>query len=99
MTTAIDLTGQRFGRLTAVRRLGPAPKGGRVQWVCRCACGGETIACSGRLRSGAKRSCGCLQDEKQARYYGRVRHNSTMRRVPVDDYVGGLEELADTVKT
>ena len=54
----MDLTGQRYGKLTV---LGPAPNiGTRTAWRCRCDCGRETIVQSGRLRSGHTSSCGCL---------------------------------------
>jgi hypothetical protein len=54
----LDLSGQRFGRLTAVR---PAGKYGRcVRWLCRCDCGQHVEVVSRNLRSGNSRSCGCL---------------------------------------
>lgn len=53
-----DLTGQRFGRLTAVRSV--KGKDGRTAWVCSCDCGGETTAKPGHLKSGHTKSCGCI---------------------------------------
>lgn len=59
-----DITGQRFGRLTALR---PAGKYGRTTtWLCACACGKETIVVVKRLRSGETKSCGCLRREVSA---------------------------------
>ncbi len=55
----IDITSQRFGRLTATRFVG----GARSRWQCACDCGGETVVESYKLRSGLTRSCGCLQRE------------------------------------
>lgn len=53
----LDLTGQRFGRLTV---LAPAENiGSRTAWLCRCDCGGETVATTQRLRDGHCTSCGC----------------------------------------
>lgn len=54
----IDLSGQRFGRLTVVDR---APSQGRVRWICRCDCGGEAIVSGDVLNRGASNSCGCLR--------------------------------------
>ena len=54
----IDLTGQRFGRLTVVRRYGTHL--GKTTWLCRCDCGNICIAQSYLLRNGTKKSCGCL---------------------------------------
>ena len=57
-----DLTGQRFGRLTA---LGSADKtvGPPGKWRCRCDCGQEIICSRENLHSGATKSCGCLREE------------------------------------
>lgn len=53
----LDLTGQRFGRLTA---LAPAENiGGCTAWLCRCDCGRETVVITKRLRDGHRTSCGC----------------------------------------
>lgn len=58
-----DLTGHRFGRLTAVRKA-PLPKraknGAITGWLCRCDCGREVILPTRYLTSGASLSCGCL---------------------------------------
>ncbi len=53
----LNLTGQRFGRLTA---LAPAENiGGCTAWLCRCDCGQETVVITKRLRDGHRTSCGC----------------------------------------
>ena len=62
-TVPKDITGQRFGKLTAVRRL-EEKAGSSYKWLCRCDCGGEKTAGLGSLVSGQVRSCGC---EKQTR--------------------------------
>lgn len=58
----LDLTGQHFGRLVAIR---PTEERWRtsVVWECRCDCGQVCQVPSAWLRQGIKRSCGCLQDE------------------------------------
>ena len=63
--TYIDLTGQRFGRLTVLRREGTVYSGdsARVLWRCRCDCGEECDVASIHLRRGYTRSCGCLRRE------------------------------------
>lgn len=58
---ALDLTGQRFGRLTVLRRM-PSEKG-RCQWACVCDCGARVKGNANSLRMGKARSCGCLQKE------------------------------------
>lgn len=53
----LDLTGQRFGKLTV---LSPAENiGSMTAWRCRCDCGKETVVTTGHLRSGQTTSCGC----------------------------------------
>ena len=57
----IDITGQRFGRLTVLARAGSAAS--RALWRVRCDCRKETIVQGRHLRSGDIRSCGCLRAE------------------------------------
>lgn len=53
----LDLTGQRFGKLTVLK---PAENvGNRTTWLCRCDCGRESVVKTYRLRSGHTSSCGC----------------------------------------
>lgn len=58
----IDLTGQKFGRLTVIERA--ENKGGKVRWLCRCECGNKKIIQGASLKSGHTTSCGCLRGEK-----------------------------------
>jgi len=58
MPVAENLTGQKFGRLTAIEDIGKTTKG-RV-WRCVCECGQETKGVSAQLKQGHKKSCGCL---------------------------------------
>jgi hypothetical protein len=53
-----DMTGQRFGRLTVVRRTGMSA-GGIATWLCRCDCGNRSIVVGSGLRRGRTKSCGC----------------------------------------
>ncbi len=55
---ALNLTGQRFTRLTVHERSGKTQRG---QWKyrCVCDCGKELDAATGWLRSGRYKSCGC----------------------------------------
>jgi len=71
---AEDLTGRRFGKLLVISRAKIKGKG--VRWDCVCDCGNKTIAHSGGLKNGGRKSCGCLikySDEtlssKHALYY------------------------------
>lgn len=62
----IDLTGQKFNRLTVVQRSEEQRKTDAVLWDCICECGTKTTATTNELRSGHKKSCGCLKKEPKA---------------------------------
>lgn len=59
MKKEIDLTEQKFGRLTACESY-IGGKAGRI-WICTCECGNKTEVACGALRNGHKKSCGCIQ--------------------------------------
>ncbi len=62
MPKLIDLSGQRFGRLTVISFAG-IDKFGNKTWFCRCDCGKEKIISRGHLKKGDAQSCGCLKSE------------------------------------
>ena len=59
-----DLTGQKFGRLTVIKR-GPNTKSRNAQWWCQCDCGNPelVLVTATHLKNGNTKSCGCLQRE------------------------------------
>lgn len=61
----IDLTEQKFGRLTVIERA--ESKGGHIAWLCKCDCGKESIVLGCHLKSGRSKSCGCLHNEQLAK--------------------------------
>lgn len=65
MGAFVDITGQRYGRLVAVKQNG-YNKSGRILWLCKCDCGGSVTTSSNSLRRGHTRSCGCLSNESRA---------------------------------
>lgn len=64
MTKVADLTGMKFGKLTAISRAENTPQG-RAQWMCQCECGGKKVAQATYLNKGATRSCGCMGIEQR----------------------------------
>lgn len=72
MSRKMDITGQRFGRLVALR---PDTTSKRTKWICECDCGKVKSFQLTHLRSGATTSCGCYQKE-QARKVN-FRHGKT----------------------
>lgn len=57
-----DLTGQRFGKLVAVKIVDRNVSSGK-QWLCHCDCGNDIIVSARALLSGNTKSCGCLKKE------------------------------------
>lgn len=63
--------GDRFGRLVVMEQADPIPEARgryRPSFLCRCDCGVKVVAKSHSLKSGSKRSCGCLRRETSAIY-------------------------------
>lgn len=60
MNTLIDLTGQRFGKLTVREKLPPLSDG-RTRWLCDCDCGNSCVVNSYALRKKNQQSCGCAK--------------------------------------
>ena len=54
------LEGQRFGKLTVIKKEGH--QNGRVAWLCQCDCGNTIIAQGKLLKNGNVKSCGCLKN-------------------------------------
>lgn len=60
-----DLSGQKFGLLTAMYPTERRDHRGSVYWHCVCECGNEIDVSAGALLDGNNRSCGCLKDKNQ----------------------------------
>lgn len=52
-----DLTGQKFNKLTVIKR--ESDKCNHTRWLCLCDCGNKTIVYGYNLKSGHTTSCGC----------------------------------------
>lgn len=65
MPRAVDLTGQRFGRLTVIEFAGHVAAGRERKrtWLCRCDCGASIQVIAGSLRTSNTISCGCVHKE------------------------------------
>ena len=58
-----DLTGIRFGELTALCRVGSNAHL-KATWLCRCDCGSEKVVVGTSLTNGLTLSCGCTRNKK-----------------------------------
>lgn len=57
-----DITGERFGLLTVVKRVDMNEFKTKPRWLCSCDCGESVEVLRHNLISGNTRSCGCLDD-------------------------------------
>lgn len=63
MGKVIDMTGQKFGRLTVIERDFNTNTNHKAYWICQCNCG-KIISVRGQdLRQGKTLSCGCYSKE------------------------------------
>ena len=82
----IDLTGQKFGRLSVTRFVGTDHRG-EAMWECVCECGTTKKVLGGHLRKGNVKSCGCLARELSTiratnmHTKGNTRHNGSKTRL------------------
>lgn len=59
---ALDLKGQKFGRLTVLERA-ENTKANKSKWLCKCDCGNLRKVVGSNLKNGMTKSCGCLERE------------------------------------
>jgi hypothetical protein len=85
---ALDIAGQRFGRLTVLDQV-LEPHAGSIRWRCRCECGKIAIVSVSKLRHGHTRSCGCLHHDII----------SKRQEVPIGAVFGNLVVVAEKNKT
>lgn len=64
MGKAIDITGQRFGKLTVVKKTDKRDSSKAIIWECLCDCGNKREVSGKKLRNGAITSCGCSHNRK-----------------------------------
>lgn len=63
----IDLTGQTFNDLEVIKKA-DEQNGKRTIWECKCKlCGSITTASTTELKSGHKKSCGCIKRKPKAK--------------------------------
>ncbi len=90
-----DITGQKFGMLTAISATGNRGKGGSVMWKCVCECGNEIEASYNGLMYTNLKSCGCQKkehDRKLSSFLTHVAGTSVdimkSKKIPSDNTTG-----------
>ena len=87
---SVDISGRRFGRLVAIRRVEFRRRNGRsigAVWLCRCDCGTEKAILLHSLRTGRTISCGNHIAERNR---ARKTHGATAGRKPTPEYQAWL---------
>lgn len=67
MNTPKNISGQKFGRITAIKLAGKR-KNGTAIWECICDCGKTCLITGTSLRAGRSHSCGCLRLESVVKH-------------------------------
>lgn len=88
-----DITGQRFGKLIAIRRLDEKSNSTSRLWECRCDCGNLTKATVSVLRAGGKTRCEVCAKEQVM-----TKNAAAGRAVIEDTKINGVQVFRFTEK-
>ena len=90
-----DVTGQRFGRLTALFPSKRNDECGSVIWRCRCDCGNEVDVSYNVLMYSHQKSCGCQKKEHDKKLHTFLTHTAgtsvdalKSKKIPVNNTTG-----------
>lgn len=86
-----DMSGQTFGRLTALERF-DNNKHNHTIWLCRCICGKEVTIAQLDLARGKTKSCGCLNLEKISERSRKNIAGHTFGRLTAIEYSGSNKQ-------
>lgn len=90
MTKRADITGKRFGRLSAVELSEETNSRSERFWLCLCDCGNHKHAMYSDLKSGKTQSCGCKKTEVT------VARNIETKTIPVKQRFQDGYEVSET---
>lgn len=66
MPAFIDITGEKYGRLTAIRKDSQGSRKAKGKWLFKCDCGNELLCTANRVRTGNTKSCGCQKSDSSS---------------------------------
>lgn len=89
MKKIIDITGQKFGRLTVIKlnhlkemyNNKGLKNGHKTYWLCKCECGNITVVRKDLLLNGSTKSCGCLKKEQDGKNLNTTTHGLSYSRL------------------
>lgn len=101
MSKLIDITGNKYGKLTVICREANTNEGAST-WRCQCECGNTVVVRGANLRKGTTKSCGCLSKmvcQKRAKHnmvgtrlyniWGNMKARCCRKTQPSYNYYGG----------
>ena len=80
MNNFFDLTGEKIGKLTVIKRV-ENDKFNRSKWLCQCDCGNQTIVAGTFLRTHKTNSCGCLFKEVHSKSKYKNKKSKEFKRI------------------
>lgn len=83
------LVGETYDRLTVIAKTDKKDNNRAFYYLCQCTCGSTTLAVSSQLKSGHKRSCGCIKKELDSKK-GKARK--------LDDYPSAFNKIYKSYK-
>lgn len=98
MRRAENLKGQVFanGNIQVIRKYrGRHEK--RVRWVCRCICGREFVEYGFNLKSGRRKSCGCLSRKSDMKKGEARKYTVSLLRILGDEGQDPYQKLANAI--
>jgi hypothetical protein len=81
----VDMTGQKYGRLTVISKHGPSTNG--LKWNCLCECGNQCVVAGIKLRNGEQKSCGCSKYEPNS-LEARIKQSAAIRGIDIENWKG-----------
>lgn len=97
---ALDLTGRRSGRLTAIRKSEHRDSQNSVMWECICDCGKSTIVAGSSINRKRTTTCGCKKSWRSitGTYWCHVRSGATTRGLDLTVTIQDAWELFESQK-
>lgn len=90
MSNKLDLTGQKFGRLTPLQATKEHNSQGLILWECKCDCGNIVKLPGSYIKRGRVCSCGCLKTDTLIK-----RNIENGRKININDRFGSLVVIED----
>ena len=75
----IDLTGQKFNKLTVLCKSNKRDNSGSIYWKCKCDCGNETLVITKHLKNGHTKSSKYRKEFREYAKDGAIYYKCTIK--------------------